>query len=238
MAVPSGIGTGAASGAVAGSALGPWGALAGGALGAGAGVANYFGGKSAEEAQQEALDRWRNRKTQLQNQLLASQFANVQRKQRDLSSYLGTMPTNGDVMPTHTAGAELDVTGAGAKLDPQLAAIYKAQAEHVSGIGDAQAVANSAAARRGRWMQALQTTGDNINAGGLAAGNDVVRDREGIAQDLARNDAEYSNQSVPNSAYNLQLLGSLLGAGSNAGIQIAGRPGAPAPAAPPRYTTV
>jgi hypothetical protein len=168
------------------------------------------------------LDRWKNRRQQLMTDLEQSQYQNVSRKQSALSDYLGTMPTNGDEMPIHTAGAELATAAPAASLDPELAAIYQAQAQHNVGLVDGQNVANAAAARRGRWMQALNNRANTIQAGQLAGDNRVIRDRQALAEALARNDAEYQSAGIPNSAYNWQLLGSLLSAGGNLGIKAAG----------------
>ena len=196
---------------------------AGVGLGVAGGVANYIGGNDAAKARQRALDRWRNRRRELTTNLETSQYGNVKRKQAALSEYLGTMPTDGQEMPVHTAGGELDLTKPAARLDPELAAIYQAQAGKETGVADLQSVAAAKAARRAKWTQALRERAGLIQAGQMGQDNQIVRDRQRIAEQLAENDVELNGASTPNSAYNWQLLGSLLSAGGNAGITMAGR---------------
>lgn len=232
--IGGGAASGAASGAIAGAALGGVGAVPGAAIGAvvgaGAGYLQYAGGKKAAKARQAAIDRWTARRKELLGNLRDDQWQGSRDQQAALTSYLKGMPLTAsaeNAMPMHTPGQQVDLTQTTAKMTPEDRANYIAAFNEANAVPTAQMAAGNAAANQGMLAKTMNDSRDMNQVLIVGSRRDRRRYANLIGTQLADNDAQLNGDRPPNSAYNLQMLGSLLGAGSQLGMTLAAR--APGP---------
>jgi hypothetical protein len=195
------------------------------------GVANYAGGERAASAEAAALARYQRRREELMNQLMIDQYAGAREGQDALGEYLSLLSgTMGQAGPTAATTGEQGVTvkQQGGR-DDAWAAAAEASRQPAARVQDANLGANQAGLNRAALAEALQGLQYSTNLPVSVGRTGHQRFSFLNARQMAENEARYAGRSIPNSARNLQLLGSGLGLLGQAGIMAGANTGMPGP---------
>ena len=226
MTQESGVGQGAAAGAIAAApTMNPY-LIAGGAvLGAGGALLSARGKKDEAEAKQAALNRWLARKRALAAALSDTYLTQGGESQRGLTSQVrgmsdGTALAKAGTTPTYSVDPVLDAGG-----DVAQNAAYAAAAQRAAGDENLNFDLGGAVRRDRRFRREMDRNAVLSNADVRFNTPKYERLRFLNALDQAQADADFQREygDVPNSAANQQLLGATLSGLAPTAFQFAGR---------------